>query len=75
MQTIAYPTLRKTTRRTRISCHAAVYMATYAAFYKESRMRFCGTHQDQQEIRGLGHPAFRGDSYRAVHWSACAEGK
>jgi hypothetical protein len=46
-------------QRTRISGYAALYMSACAAFYEESRMSFGGAHQDQQEIRGLGHPEIR----------------
>ena len=36
----ALPPLSSRPERTRISCHAALGMAAYAAFRKESRMKF-----------------------------------
>jgi hypothetical protein len=36
------------------SCYAALYMATCAAFYKESRMRFCGTKTNRKSGALIG---------------------
>jgi hypothetical protein len=46
------------TRRTRISCYAALYMATCAAFYKESRIRFCGTTKTNRKSGAWGTRSF-----------------
>ena len=49
--TFVFPPFAKSAKD-RISRYVALYMSTCAAFYKESRIRFYGTHQNQQENPG-----------------------
>jgi hypothetical protein len=65
MHAAAYPTLepKERVQGPRISYCAAQPALRVRLSLRESRMKFVDPHQALQEIRGMGHPSFRGANY------------